>query len=571
MSQFNGGDRRSFLKASTAAIGASLASGAMAITPGQHSSAQPTMTADVIVVGSGGAAMSAAVAAHGKGASVILLEKGGAPGGTTAKSGGGCWVPNNHVMRKLGRLDPKTEAVAYMLNTAWPTRFRPDDPQHGLPQEYALIEAFYDNAASTFEALESSGIIQWQAMDCVSYSEHTPGGEVTHRTLFPTAATGQRTGGQALIRLFREWCARNDVPILLRHEVQGLILGEDGRVSGVEGVAEGVPFIAKARRGVVFASGGFSHDEKLMKRYISPALRGACGSTNARGDFVRIASRHGAEFGNMFSGWKTQAVVEELVRYGSVPDGVWQVPGDSSILVNKFGRRIVDEKRDYNDRVQVHTVFDPVEQEYPNLLLFMIYDQRTAELYASDYPLPTEPAGASYVISAPNLTSLAANIQARLLTLDNYAGLVRLGSDFADVTRAQIERFNRDVAAKAHDQFDRDKYPFDVMGDRLLNPPRRNTRWNVDDRLGTRHEIALDGPLYCIILAGTVMDTNGGPIIDATGRIMHVDGHPIKGLYGAGNCIASPAGQTYWGPGGTLGPAITFGAIAGRAAAQERA
>ena len=36
-----------------------------------------------------------------------------------------------------------------------------------------------------------------------------------------------------------------------------------------------------------------------------------------------------------------------------------------------------------------------------------------------------------------------------------------------------------------------------------------------------------------------------------------------------GNCVASPAGQAYWGPGGTVGMAFIFGSIAGKHAVTQ--
>jgi succinate dehydrogenase/fumarate reductase flavoprotein subunit len=99
----------------------------------------------------------------------------------------------------------------------------------------------------------------------------------------------------------------------------------------------------------------------------------------------------------------------------------------------------------------------------------------------------------------------------------------------------------------------------------------RNDRWWGDPKLGDTPESTI-GPLdtppyYAVRVYSGALGTKGGPRTDTDGQVLDVDGNRIGGLYAAGNVMASVMGMTYGGAGGTLGPAVVFGYLAGHHAA----
>ena len=60
------------------------------------------------------------------------------------------------------------------------------------------------------------------------------------------------------------------------------------------------------------------------------------------------------------------------------------------------------------------------------------------------------------------------------------------------------------------------------------------------------------------------LGTNGGLKTNECGQVISVRGQIIKGLYAVGNVMSGVTGSVYAGAGGTLGPALTFGYLAGK-------
>ncbi len=533
--------------------------------------------ADVLVVGSGGSGFSAAITAAIEGASVVLFECNDHIGGTTGASGGTAWICNNKSLRDQGKEDPRDWALRYMVRLSFPEYYVADHPTLGLPQDrYDLIATFYDEGSPAIDYLTDNGVLDVMAdtrAPDVNNPAQMPSGNLlagfpdygaeleeeklpTGRHLFP------RPGTPGLVDQLAAGAEKFGVKVVLNRRAMGIIRNDDGEVVGLEIRYGHNAEVARARKAVIFASGGYAHNQELVKRYLPGRRYGTCATLGAQGDFVTLGAAVGAQLGNMHNAWGKQVPLEAALR-SPTPPSVWVPWGDAMMHVNRFGNRVVDEKMPYHDRTKAHFVYEPSRREYINNLLFMIYDDTVASSESwtgMRQPMPRPGESASFVIKGETWDDLATKIDAQLAEFDEHIAGVRLDSSFKSNLAATIERFNGFARTGVDEDFGRGQAPIGLA-------------WNGPNREGspnpTMAPFAEEGPYYCIIVAAGMLDTNGGPVINPSAQVLDWNGEPIPGLYGAGNCIASPAGEGYWGPGATIGLGMTYGHIAGKNAAAE--
>ena len=531
---------------------------------------------DVIVLGSGAAGLTAALAAHESGAKVRVIERFDRVGGTSAISGGVIWVADNPRQRAAGMADSRVEALAY---------FRSLD--HG-DLRADVLEAFVDRGPEAIAFLESIDALQVSVL--AGYPDYylgRPGAKLEGRALdhdlfalpelgewaeriyaiedptpmmlretrvgggsgvVPPAelqrriAADERGFGQAMIgRLLKACLARGIEPMLGVHTRHLTIDGN--RVCGISGECAGEPFALTARHGVILATGGFEWDAELRQTFLRGPADTPASPPTARGEGLTLAMAAGARLGNMTSAWWAPTLVRPGARWSGGEQRATIVLIERtvphSLMVNRAGQRFCNEAANYSALAGAFHAFDPQSYAYPNQPAWLVFDAQYRTRYPVGTVMPGDPLP-DWIASAATLGELAAKI----------------GVDEAGLA-ATVERFNRN-ARNGHDpDFARGTSAYDhFYGDR--------SRHGAEVTLGPLEQ----APFFAVEIHSGTLGTNGGPQTDATARIVGHSGAPIPGLFGAGNVIASPTGGVYAGAGGTLGPALTFGYIAGRSAAR---
>lgn len=533
------------------------------------------MEADVVVLGSGGAAMTAAISAHDFGAKdVVILEKTGMVGGTTAMSGGMLWIPGNHHQLEAG-IDESDEDVVAYLDSLAPGALDPE-----------TLWAFMQNGPEMIRYLADKTPVRLRAFaDFPDYQPYSPGakpdggrsldndafcfetlgkwstrvnpskmayplrgslmeaiqGTLDEATLAERERGDYRGLGQALAGSLFKAVIDRGIPVEFEKRARKLVKDGDRVIGVIAEDASGKDFRVRARRGVVIATGGFEWNEMLVKAFIRGPMTGPVSVPENEGDGLLMAIDAGAQLGNMQNAFWQQSVLEMKPQHRAAKPnyllGSDERARPGAILVNRAGQRFINEASNYNAMGKAVVAFDAGTHTYPNLPYWLIIDQR----YKDKYPTFTSPPGSpipSYMMQGETLEELAE----------------KAGIDGAGLVAA-VERFNGMVRNGHDDDFNRGDNTYDnfyMWGDPAFEAPYRT--------LGVIDQ----GPFYAVKMESGALGTSGGPKTNSDAQVVDWDGNPIPGLYAAGNVMSAVLGEVYGGAGGTLGPGLTFGYIAGR-------
>ncbi|WP_296352796.1 FAD-dependent oxidoreductase [Ramlibacter sp.] len=368
----------------------------------------PAQEVDVVVVGSGAAGLTAAVLARLRGLDVVVLEKDPLVGGTTAVSGGVLWVPlSRHGLAQ----DPSDHAGRVE------TYLRGEIGDGFDPRELASLLEY---GPLMIDQLERHTCVQFTSSSYPDYHADAPGGARVGRAViakpFDLRALGPQrrrlrppldtltflgmtfnssngelkhffnatkslhsfrfvarrllshfievlrhgssiraTGGHALAaRLFK---SALDLGVPVHSSTAARSLEMDGqRVVGVMAQGAGGPRRIRARRAVIIATGGFSHDrEAVSERFAhlpDAASHVSITPASVCGDGIRLAR----SVGGRMAAPRRQPAAWMPVSHVPQPDGSTRPfphlldrykPGVIAVLDN--GRRFTNESNSYHD------------------------------------------------------------------------------------------------------------------------------------------------------------------------------------------------------------------------------
>lgn len=460
---------------------------------------EPVVECDLLIIGGGGAGFNAAIEALANhGGRVVVLEKMSFGGGNTRMSGGEFAAPGNWVQLEEGIDSDSTELFYEDLMAGGKDLGNPE-----------LVRILAENALSNAEWLRD--------FVGVEYRDHQSwyGGHTVARTLWPVGDGPQYV--DTLIAKAEELGAE----VAYNTRAERLVLDEDGRVIGAEASCSGQSVQYRSKHGVILTTGGFGANVEMRMQYDThwKKLDESIPTTNSpaiTGDGIRMAEAAGARLVGMEY---IQLYPVNNPATGNYYFMDYARLNGNALLVNKEGRRFVDEKetRDNLSEAALNQtgamIYELIDaQVVRDMDLENIYEAEIARCYDQG------------VLVKGTLEECAAFFD---IPLENLKASIRRYNSFAEKGR--------------------------------------------DPDFGRTDQLApiQEGPYMMFSAVVSVHHTMGGVEIDAEARVLDQTGSPIPGLYAAGEVTGGIHGANRLGS-CSMPDTVTFGRIAARSALADR-
>ena len=371
----------------------------------------------------------------------------------------------------------------------------------------AVVRRYCDLSAPTFEWLRKLGV------------------EFRKETLYPSGVGSTprghppEGGGEEVVNVLDGHRSHKGVDLVLNSRVTGLLSDADGRVTGIR-----IGDDEATCGAVILATGGFGANPEMIARYYPQAAASGdwswyIGTEGAQGDGITL----GESVGGTVAGNDRGLL---LVTPGFSRDLEVLLPG-WLILVNAQGRRFTNESAPY-------TVLGGLIQREGGHA-WAVFDE-TARAEAK--PSPTSQA---YWVDEVLARKADEGRICRADTLESLAEM--MGVDAVGLA-GTVDRYNADVRAGADTAF------FKKNGLRTITAP----------------------PFYGVEVRPAIICWTGtGLRIDSEARVLGGNEKPVPGLFAAGETVGNLHGDRYIGGGGSFGPCIVFGKLAGETAARYAA
>lgn len=442
---------------------------------------------DVIIVGAGLAGLSAALTAADSGARVLVLEKSDGTGGSTKLSGGSFAFAGTDLQKTQG-IDDSPGLLREDLLAVGEHR---NDP--------ALVDLYVSDQLDAYEWLRESGV----TFEKVTLSSNQ---------------SRPRTHGTNSARMFQAVhaaaSAHEGVSIRLHSPVDRLLRSRE-TVTGVR--VDGTQQELMADGGVVIASGGFNHSQRLLQTfapaYVDAPPMGGSGNT---GDGLLLGMALGAELVDM--GY-VKGTFGTSAPQSPQPPILLIAMYRGAIVVNVDGQRFIDESVSYKK------IGDACLTQ-PGAKGFQVFDsqvmaQTRPDLTVNDFQGALD---RGYLVAADTLEELAGAAGV------DPNGLV-----------ATVTDYNHDVESGVDTFFG---------------------RRSLGNGVGTPPAIA-EPPFYAYPCTTGLPSTYGGLRVDTTMRVIDVFGEAIPGLHAAGEVVGGFHGASYMS-GSSLAKSVISGRVAGR-------